>query len=84
MSDQIKSIVDSLNKEPFRKNYNLITFDSLEPMQLLQVLNDVLAEIDPKVRVFPSSVMKKVAGKPVSASKYLSWANYLTIKALFS
>ncbi|CAO2629548.1 Intraflagellar transport protein 81 homolog [Lemmus lemmus] len=48
MSDQIKFIVDSLNKEPFKKNYNLITFDSLGPMQLLQVLNDVLAEIDPK------------------------------------
>nr|XP_012788755.1 unnamed protein product [Sorex araneus] len=48
MSDQIKYIVDSLNKEPFKKNYNLITFDSLEPMQLLQVLNDVLAEIDSK------------------------------------
>nr|XP_023417788.1 intraflagellar transport protein 81 homolog [Cavia porcellus] len=48
MSDQIKFIVDNLNKEPFRKNYNLITFDSLDPMQLLQVLNDVLAEIDPK------------------------------------
>ncbi|XP_013359189.1 PREDICTED: intraflagellar transport protein 81 homolog isoform X2 [Chinchilla lanigera] len=48
MSDQIKFIVDNLNKEPFKKNYNLITFDSLEPMQLLQVLNDVLAEIDPK------------------------------------
>uniref|UniRef100_A0A8C0DKM5 Intraflagellar transport protein 81 homolog n=1 Tax=Balaenoptera musculus TaxID=9771 RepID=A0A8C0DKM5_BALMU len=48
MSDQIKFIVDNLNKEPFRKNCNLITFDSLEPMQLLQVLSDVLAEIDPK------------------------------------
>ncbi|KAL0610799.1 Intraflagellar transport protein 81-like protein [Plecturocebus cupreus] len=48
MSDQIKFIVDSLNKEPFRKSYNLITFDSLEPVQLLQVLSDVLAEIDPK------------------------------------
>ncbi|XP_033618339.1 intraflagellar transport protein 81 homolog isoform X3 [Fukomys damarensis] len=48
MSDQIKFIVDNLNKEPFKKNYNLITFDSLDPMQLLQVLNDVLAEIDPK------------------------------------
>ncbi|XP_026980612.1 intraflagellar transport protein 81 homolog isoform X2 [Sagmatias obliquidens] len=48
MSDQIKFIVDNLNKEPFRKSYNLITFDSLEPMQLLQVLSDVLAEIDPK------------------------------------
>uniref|UniRef100_A0A8C5LJC6 Intraflagellar transport protein 81 homolog n=1 Tax=Leptobrachium leishanense TaxID=445787 RepID=A0A8C5LJC6_9ANUR len=48
MSDQLKFIVEKLNKEPFRKNYNLITFDSLEPMQLLQVLNDVVAEIDPK------------------------------------
>ncbi|XP_029475985.1 intraflagellar transport protein 81 homolog isoform X1 [Rhinatrema bivittatum] len=48
MSDQIKFIVEKLNKEPFKKNYNLITFDSLEPMQLLQVLNDVLSEIDPK------------------------------------
>lgn len=72
MSDQIKFIVDNLNKEPFRKNYNLITFDSLEPMQLLQVLNDVLSEIDPKVRVFFFSVMKRVSGKPVSTSKYLS------------
>lgn len=70
MSDQIKFIVDNLNKEPFRKNYNLITFDSLEPMQLLQVLNDVLAEIDPKVRAF-SSCDERVAGKSVSACKYL-------------
>ncbi|KAK2491595.1 hypothetical protein MC885_021573 [Smutsia gigantea] len=45
MSDQIKFIVDNLNKEPFRKNYNLITFDSLEPMQLLQVLNDQIVDI---------------------------------------
>ncbi|XP_028914633.1 intraflagellar transport protein 81 homolog isoform X1 [Ornithorhynchus anatinus] len=48
MSEQIKFIVEKLNSEPFKKNYNLITFDSLEPMQLLQILNDVLAEIDPK------------------------------------
>ncbi|XP_073532399.1 intraflagellar transport protein 81 homolog isoform X1 [Phyllobates terribilis] len=48
MSDQLKFIVEKLNKDPFKKNLNLITFDSLEPMQLLQVLNDVLAEIDPK------------------------------------
>lgn len=50
MSQQLKIIVEQLNKEPFKKNFNLIIFDSLEPMQLLQVLNDVLAEIDPKVR----------------------------------
>jgi len=48
MSEQLKFIVEQLNREPFKKNLNLITFDSLEPMQLLQTL-DVLAEIDPKV-----------------------------------
>uniref|UniRef100_A0A3Q1FQA1 Intraflagellar transport protein 81 homolog n=1 Tax=Acanthochromis polyacanthus TaxID=80966 RepID=A0A3Q1FQA1_9TELE len=48
MSEQLKFIVEQLNKEPFKKNFNLITFDTLEPMQLLQILNDVLAEIDPK------------------------------------
>uniref|UniRef100_A0A673MDU7 Intraflagellar transport protein 81 homolog n=1 Tax=Sinocyclocheilus rhinocerous TaxID=307959 RepID=A0A673MDU7_9TELE len=48
MSEQLKFIVDQLNREPFKKNLNLITFDSLETMQLLQTLNDVLAEIDPK------------------------------------
>lgn len=49
MSEQLKFIVEQLNKEPFKKNFNLITFDSLEPVQLLQALNDVMAEIDPKV-----------------------------------
>ncbi|XP_040052696.2 intraflagellar transport protein 81 homolog [Gasterosteus aculeatus] len=48
MSEQLKLIVEQLNMDPFKKNFNLITFDSLEPMQLLQILNDVLAEIDPK------------------------------------
>lgn len=54
MSEQLKFIVEQLNKDPFKKNFNLITFDSLEPMQLLQDLNDVLAEIDPKVRTLVS------------------------------
>lgn len=49
MGEQLKLIIEQLNKEPFKKKFNLITFDSLEPTQLLQVLNDVLAEIDPKV-----------------------------------
>ncbi|XP_041792312.1 intraflagellar transport protein 81 homolog isoform X2 [Chelmon rostratus] len=48
MSEQLKFIVEQLNKDPFKKNFNLITFDSLEPIQLLQILNNVLAEIDPK------------------------------------
>lgn len=49
MSEQLKFIVGELNRDPFNRSYNLITFDSLEPVSLLQVLTDVLAEIDPKV-----------------------------------
>lgn len=49
MSEQLKFIIQELKKEPFNKVYNLISFDSLEPLQLLQVLNDVIAIIDPKV-----------------------------------
>ena len=49
MSEQLKYIIQELNKEPFNKNYNLISFDSLEPLQLLQVLTDILGVVDPKV-----------------------------------
>ena len=37
MSEQQKFIVGELNKSPFDKNLNLISFDSLSPEQLLQV-----------------------------------------------
>ena len=52
MSEQLKYIVGELNKPPFSKTYNLISFDSIESLQLLQVLTDVLTEIDPKVFIF--------------------------------
>ena len=57
-SEQMKVIVQQLNKEPFNKNYNLISFDALEPLQLLQVLNDVLAVVDPKVRTVKVMMME--------------------------
>lgn len=50
MNDQVKFIVEKLNKEPFKKNLNFINFDNLQGNNLLQLLNDVFAEIDPKVR----------------------------------
>lgn len=61
----MKFIVEQLNREPFKKNFNLITFDSLEPMQLLQILNDVLAEIDPKQAIdireeMPEQTVKRI------------------------
>ena len=51
MSDQLKYIVSELQKPPYSRNFNLITFDSLSGEHLLQVLNDVLAEIDTKHKV---------------------------------
>lgn len=48
MGEQLKFIVDQLNKPPFNKSLNLISFDSLQPLQLLQVLNDVITDINPQ------------------------------------
>jgi intraflagellar transport protein 81 len=37
MSEQLKYIVNELNRSPFNKNFNLISFDSLNSEQLIQV-----------------------------------------------
>ncbi len=42
MSEQLKFLVGELNKEPFSKNVNLITFDAYSGEQLLQVHIHVL------------------------------------------
>jgi intraflagellar transport protein 81 len=59
MTEQVKFIVKELNQEPFNRGYNLITFDSLEPLSLLQVLTDVLAEIEPKVCIVKGTIGPK-------------------------
>ncbi len=46
MTEEIRFIVEKLNREPYNRKYNVIMFDSLDPLNLLQVLNDILAEID--------------------------------------
>ncbi len=37
MGEQLKLIVTELQKEPFNKKYNIISFDTLNGEQLLQV-----------------------------------------------
>jgi hypothetical protein len=37
MSEELKYIVNELNRSPFNKNFNLISFDSLNSEQLIQV-----------------------------------------------
>lgn len=51
MSEQLRYIVEQLNAPPFSRNYNLVSFDSLESLALLQVLSDVLGEISPEHRI---------------------------------
>ena len=48
MTEEARQIVELLGKEPFKRNLNLISFHSLGPEHLLQLLNDVFAEIDSK------------------------------------
>ena len=51
MAEDLRYIVEALNREPFKKSYTVITFDSLDPLNLLQLVNDVLSEIDPDQRI---------------------------------
>ncbi len=51
MSQQVRFIVDKLNEPPFSRRFNLVSFDSLESFSLLQLLNDVLAEISPEHKI---------------------------------
>lgn len=51
---QQRGIIDVFNKPPFEKGFTLIGFDALEPLQLLQLLQDVLGEIsqqDPPIKL---------------------------------
>lgn len=51
MSQQIRFIVEKLNEPPFTKRFNLVTFDALDSFNLLQVLNNVLAEVSPEHKI---------------------------------
>ena len=51
ISDQLRYIVERLNKEPYNKRLTVIMFDQLDSFSLLQVLNDVLAQISPEHKV---------------------------------
>ncbi|KAI3380884.1 hypothetical protein SNEBB_002403 [Seison nebaliae] len=48
MTDTSVHIISKLNAEPFKKNFNVLNFESLNNTQLLQLLNDVFTEIDEK------------------------------------
>ncbi|OQR68190.1 intraflagellar transport protein 81-like [Tropilaelaps mercedesae] len=50
MTEQVKFVLARLNEEPFNRNLNLISLDALRPEQLLQLMFDVFAQVDPKTK----------------------------------
>lgn len=49
--DSVKFVVDHLNKPPFDKTFNVISFDSLTSEELFQIVSDVLQEISVQEKV---------------------------------
>ncbi|OQR98409.1 Intraflagellar Transport Protein 81 [Achlya hypogyna] len=43
---ELQLIVEKLNKEPFNHNFTLVAFDEKSNFELLQILNEVFAEMD--------------------------------------
>lgn len=50
--ESIKFIITELNKEPFKKNLNLVTYDNLAGEQRIQILFDIFHVIDETVSLF--------------------------------
>jgi intraflagellar transport protein 81 len=49
--EEIKQIVDRLNEEPFNYGLSLVTFDQKNPLELLQLLNEVFVFLSEDHRV---------------------------------
>ena len=47
-TNEIKVIVDSLNRPPFMMNLSLVEFDDKAPLEYLEILNRVLGSLDEK------------------------------------
>jgi len=75
MTEEAKQVVEFLNKKPFERSLSFISYQSLGQEQILQLLNDVLAEIDPNqggdIREEPSDIR---APRMLSCLKNLKYA----------
>ena len=45
-TNEIKQIVDGLNRPPFMMNLSLVEFDDKAPLELLEILNTVLGSLN--------------------------------------
>lgn len=57
MSEQLKFIVQEVNKLLGKEYYNLISFDALGPEELLQVLINVFASLGALQRVINYNIL---------------------------
>ncbi|KAF0715670.1 hypothetical protein AaE_011282 [Aphanomyces astaci] len=48
---EVQAIVEKLNKDPFNHNFTLVAFDEKSNFELLQVLNEVFAEMDSRHKI---------------------------------
>jgi len=65
MVEQMKEIVARLNADPFSLSLSLVTFDEKEPFELMEILNKVLAVVDPSQEINlrdeqPETVCQKI------------------------
>ena len=66
--------MENLNKKPFEKSYTIISFDSLEPLGLSQVLSDVLAELSQEHKIdLREEPPEQTAVRMLSAVKILGY-----------
>mmetsp|Transcript_33449 Transcript_33449/g.30447 ORF Transcript_33449/g.30447 Transcript_33449/m.30447 type:complete len:104 (+) Transcript_33449:28-339(+) len=45
-TEEIREIVEKLNSNPFNENFTLVTFDELNSMELMELLNKIIAKLD--------------------------------------
>ena len=45
-TNEIKLIVDGLNRPPFMSNLSLVEFDDKAPLELLELLNRIIGHLD--------------------------------------
>ncbi len=48
MGDDIKSVVQALNRPPFNMRLSLVALDNKKGLDLMQIVNDVFAYLNPK------------------------------------
>ena len=51
MADVVQVIVGKLNQDPFNKGLTLVSFDKKSPIDLIQILQDVIEEVSEDQRI---------------------------------